>query len=87
MLPRPSIVCRVMRPMAFPIPAHTGDVLAVWPDHPTHALAVLTADCAAIIRHAPYDAGKLYGDLLGAFLDGKLQLPEPSQRALLSRSA
>lgn len=87
MLSRPSIVCRVLRPFADPIPARAGDVLAVWPGHPTHAVTVLTGDCTAIIRHAPCDEGRLYGVLLDRFLDGAIRLPEASQRALLTQSA
>lgn len=76
-----------MRPIALPLPAEPGDVLACWPDHPTHAVAVLDAACSVVRRHAPYDSGALYGDLLHGFLDASLQLPEASQRALLTRCA
>ena len=87
MLERPSIVCRVLRPIVKPLPARAGDVLVCWPDHPTHAVAVLDAACDLVKRHRPYDSGALYGDLLHAFLDAKIQMPEAAQRALLSRSA
>lgn len=87
MLARPTIVCRVLRPIAKPLPARAGDVLVCWPDHPTHAVAVLDEACDLIRCHAPYDSGALYGDLLHHFLDARIQMPEQAQRALLSQSA
>lgn len=87
MLDRPSIVCRVLRPITSPIVARRDEILAVWFGHPTHAVCVLDPEGEEIIRHAPRDEGLLYGELLEQFLDARIRLPEASQRALLSRSA
>ena len=87
MLSAPSIVCRVVRPLLDPIVAAPGDVLTAWPGHPTHALAVLSADCETVLRTIAREERVLYADLLHWFLDARIQLPEASQKALLSRSA
>ncbi|WP_396215736.1 hypothetical protein [Gemmatimonas sp.] len=87
MLDAPSIVCRVLRPFMNPIPAAAGDVLTVWPGHPTHTLIVFTSSLDQCVRHG-YRAEKVvYSDLLHLFLDGKIQMAERSQKALLTRSA
>jgi len=87
MLPRPSIVCRVARPILSPIVAAPGDVLAVWPGHPTHALTVLSSDGLTVRRACPRPEGLLYGDLLHWFLDAAVLMPEADQRAFLVRPA
>lgn len=87
MLDRPSIVCRVVRPFFAPIAATPGQVLTVWPGHPTHTLIVFTPSLDRCIRYAHRAESVLYSDLLSLFLDGKIQLPDRSARALLSQSA
>jgi hypothetical protein len=87
MLDRPSIVCRVIRPIADPIVARRNDILTAWPGHRTLTLCVLTADAERLIRSAYLPERLLYPALLDLFLDGRVRLPEASQRALLSRSA
>lgn len=84
MLDRPSIVCRVVRPMVKPIAADPGDTLVAWPGHPTHTLAVVSSEKAVRrTRHVP--DGVLYGALLELYLDGKVRLPVASQRRLLTQ--
>ena len=87
MLDRPSIVCRVVRPILSPIVAAPGDVLAAWPGHPSLALCVLDTHGDTIKRAVPCPEGALYSQLLNWFLDARIQMPEASERALLSRSA
>lgn len=83
-LESPSIVCRVLRPMLDPIVASKGDLLAVWPGHPTHALIVFEADGMTALRWAPCPEGVLYGALLGLYLDAVLAaLTVKSERSLL----
>ncbi len=84
MLDRPSIVCRVVRPILSPIVAAPGDVLAAWPGHPSHTLAVAPPDLSRIIRHRFCEDGVLYGVLLDLFLDARISLPVRSQKALLT---
>lgn len=84
MLPAPSIVCRVLRPMLDPIVARPNDLLAVWPGHPTHALIVFMADGLTALRWSPCPEGVLYGALLNLYLDAVLvALTVESERSLL----
>jgi hypothetical protein len=83
MLDRPSIVCRVVRPMACPIAADPGDVLVAWPGHPTHSLAVVRHQRVVRTRHVP--DGVLYGALLDLFLSARIRLPLTAQRRLLTQ--
>lgn len=84
MLPAPPIVCRVLRPMLHPIVARAGEVLTVWPGHPTHTLIVFMADGETPLRWCPCPEGALYGALLNLYLDAALvALTVESERALL----
>ena len=84
MLDRPSIVCRVLRPILDPIAARPGEVLVVWPGHPTHTVTVRTEDGHASLRHCCVPEGALYGLLLNLYLDAAIQcLTTESERALL----
>lgn len=87
MLDAPSIICRVVRPIVGPVVAAPGDVLTAWPGHPTLALYVLDGTCTTVKHSSPREEGALYSDLLHWFLDARIQMPEASQKALLSRSA
>jgi hypothetical protein len=87
MLDAPSIVCRVIRPIAYPIVARPDEVLVVWPGHPDLTLCVLTPDGETIIRSRYLPEGVLYSTLLDLFLDGAILLSTDSERALLSRPA
>lgn len=79
----PTIVCRVSLRIDSPVQADPGDVLVVWPGHPTHALMVMTDD-RQLVRHAACPEGVLYGSLLHLFLDSAIQpLTVRSERALL----
>jgi hypothetical protein len=86
MLDRPSIVCRVVRPILSPLVATPGDYLTGWPGHPTHTLAVVTSDQTTVVRHRFCADGALYGLLLDLFLDGKVRLTDQAQRRLLSQT-
>lgn len=84
MLPAPSIVCRVLRPMLDPIVARPGELLTVWPGHPTHALIVFMADAETPLRWSACPEGALYGALLNLYLDAVVvALTEDSERSLL----
>ena len=84
MLDRPSIVCRVVRPIATPIAADPGDTLVGWPGHPTHTLAVVSPR-QTVRRTRFVPDGVLYGALLELYLDGKIRLAVASQRHLLTQ--
>lgn len=87
MLTAPSIVCRVLRPMLYPIVAERHTILSVWPGHPTMTLSVLSPDCEQLLRFRHHPEGLLYGDLLNLYLDAMIQCVSlESERALL-RSA
>lgn len=84
MLNAPSIACLVLRPIMTPIPAKAGEMLIVWPGHPTLTLCVVTHDGRAIIRESYCPDGVLYGALLDLYLDAKIRcLSDQSERALL----
>ncbi len=84
MLPAPSIACLVLRPFMAPIPANAGEMLIVWPGHPTLTLCVVTRDGREIIREAHCPDGVLYGALLDLYLDAKIRcLSDQSEQALL----
>jgi hypothetical protein len=87
MLDAPSIVCRVIRPIVYPIVARPDDVLTAWPGHPELTVCVLTPDGNTIIRSRYLPEGVLYSTLLDLFLDGAILLSTDSERALLSRPA
>lgn len=87
MLDRPSIVCRVLRPIADPIVARPDEVLTAWPGHPALTLCVLTPDGETITRSRYLPEGVLYSALLDLFLDGAIRLSHASEQALLSRPA
>jgi hypothetical protein len=87
MLPAPSIVCRVLRPLMSPIVAHPGDVLTAWPGHPRLTLCVLSPDASRVLRAQYVPEGRLYADLLTLFLDAAIDLSDAGQAALLTRSA
>lgn len=85
MLDRPSIVCRVLRPLCEPIVARPGELLVVWPGHPTHTLTVCAPDGQTLLRHGHCAAGVLYGALLNLYLDAAVRCCDPeSERSLLS---
>ena len=85
MLDAPSIICRVVRPIVGPVVAAPGDILAVWPGHPTHTLAVVSGDKATLLRHCFCADGAVYGLVLDWFLDARIRLPLQDQRALLTQ--
>jgi hypothetical protein len=87
MLPAPSIVCRVVRPILDPIVARPDEVLVVWPGHPDLTLCVLDETSTELIRSRYLPERHLYPALLDRFLDGSIRLPVESERALLCRSA
>lgn len=68
----PSFVFRVVHPVLAPIPARAGELVAVWPGHPTHTLTVLSSDGRRALRHRVVEDGALYGPLLSLDADGVL---------------
>jgi hypothetical protein len=86
MLPAPSIVCRVVRPIMAPIVARPNSLLLVWPGH-AHTLTVASS-CGTVQRTAYCPEGVLYGALLNLFLDAAIRpLTEADERALLGVAA
>ena len=85
-LMRPSFVLRVLAPIVFPIAARTGALLVVSPGHPTHTLAVLTADASRIVRHRHVEDGALYGPILMLDADGAVAFLRPQDRHQLARA-
>ena len=70
--------------MLEPIPARVGDVLTVWPGHPTLTLCVSSPDGQKPLHWCYVPEGLLYGDLLHWFLDAKIEaMTVESERALL----
>ena len=86
MLDRPSIVCRVLRPITRPIVGRPNTLLLVWPGHP-HTLTITTL--SGNVLHTAYcPEGVLYGALLHLFLDAAIRpLTEADERALLGVAA
>jgi hypothetical protein len=85
MLDAPSIVCRVIRPIVYPIVARPDEVLVVWPGHPTHTLTVCAPDGKAVLRWIYCADGALYGILLNLYLDAAIRCCDPeSERSLLT---
>lgn len=69
----------VEAPTVRPIQAKRGDILTVWPAHPTHTLAV----CAnrpgyPVLRYTAVPMGVLYGLALNWELDGIITPLTPS---------
>lgn len=86
MLDRPSIVCRVVRPITAPITGAPGRLLLVWPGH-VHTLTITTAR-GDVLRTCYVPEGVLYGALLHLFLDAAIiPLTETDERALLRVAA
>lgn len=87
MLASPSIFCRVIRPMRYPLWADPGDVLAVWPGHPALTISVLTHDAEDVKRAMYRPEGLLYGDLLNLYLDAVVAPVSAQDEERLLRSA
>jgi hypothetical protein len=86
MPPEPIAVLRVLAPLLAPLPAATGDALAVWPGHPTHALTVCRPDLS-VRSHRGCAEGELYGLILHLLLDGVLEPMSPASLAALARAS
>lgn len=73
--------------MLAPIPAARGQLLVVWPGHPTHTLTVTDASGQHAIRWSYVAPGALWGPLLILDADGVLayQTPADQQRAQRAR--
>ena len=85
MLSRPSIVCRVLGPTGTLLESARGDLLVIWPGHPTHTVSVCTPDGRITLRWRHCPEGVLYGALLNLYLDAAIRCCDPeSERALLS---
>jgi hypothetical protein len=84
MLDRPSIVCRVIGCTDLLIDATPGDLLVVWPGHPTHTVTVCTPDGHTVRNFRFCAEGSLYGILLNLYLDAAIRCcDEESERSLL----
>lgn len=89
MLDRPTCYYRVNAPMLYPIAAATGDLLALWPGHPTHTLTVCVAGTRGqkLRRFAYVPDGVVYGALLSLLNDDALTpLTESAVTVLCDRS-
>jgi hypothetical protein len=82
---QPIAVLRVLSPLLYPVPAAAGDALAVWPGHPTHALAVTKPDLE-VRAHRGCPDGELYGVILHLLLDGAVEPMDAASRLALSRA-
>jgi hypothetical protein len=69
-------------PMIHPVRAMPGEVIAVLPGHPTHAVMVVRGEGAAwqLLRVGPPN----YGALLIPLLDGVLSERTPGARQILA---
>ena len=47
----PTYLLRCLSPVLFPIPMRPGELLLITPEHPTHTVAVLTADGSQVLRY------------------------------------
>ena len=80
----PPIVCRVVRTIASPVPALPGDALTVWPGHATHTLCVLSPEMDKVRCRKAVSVEAAYAFALEQYLEGSVNLPLDSERALLS---
>lgn len=79
MTERPIASYRVNTPLLWPIAAAVGQLLVVWPGHPTHTLAVVRRTRGhAVVRHAFMADGALYGVIMNLELDGHLTPLSPA---------
>ncbi len=69
----PTIVCRVTRPFADPIPARVGDILVAWPGHSRNTLTITCPSGFSVLASVPYPDADLYPLLLRLFLDGAIR--------------
>lgn len=90
MTEHPIASYRVNTSMLWPIAAAVGQLLVVWPGHPTHTLAVVRRTRGhAVVRHAHMPEGALYGVIMNLELDGHLTplSPADAQRFAWWRAA
>lgn len=85
--PKPIAVYSVSSPILWPIAAAEGDLLVIWPGHPTHTLTV----CAnrpgqPVIRRCHFPDGALYGVIMNLDLDEIIVPWTASDRAALRSS-
>ena len=85
MTERPIATYRVNTPLLWPIAAAVGQLLVVWPGHPTHTLAVVRRTRGhAVVRHAFMADGALYGVIMNLELDGHLTPLSPADALRLA---
>lgn len=87
----PTYLLRCLSPVLFPIPMREGELLLITPEHPTHTMAVLTADGRQVVRYgygadtaerrAQFTALCDAGALVWVLPPAPLPLPAPRDRA------
>jgi hypothetical protein len=79
----PTFVLQVIEPVLYPLPARAGQLLVVWPGHPTHTVTVWERNLSRVVRHGYVSDGALYGPILCLCDDGALAFltPADAQRA------
>ncbi len=87
MLTEPIAVLLVRAPVIAPIVARPGELIVVWPGHPTHTLTVTDGSGTQIRRHKYVPDGALYGPLLILDADGVVSCVAPEDRQRLAQSA
>jgi hypothetical protein len=66
--------------------ARVNDVMAFWPNHPTHVLTVLDPTCSRIRRAHTMPTRRALRGLLRLWLDGAIRGDERSEKALFCAS-
>ncbi|WP_353265856.1 hypothetical protein [Gemmatimonas sp.] len=85
MLDAPSIVCRVLGSTDTLIESCPGDLLVIWPGHPTHTVTVCGPDGLTVRAFGYCAEAVLYGALLNLYLDAAIRCCDPeSERSLLT---
>jgi hypothetical protein len=69
---KPQYAFVVRKRMLRPIAANVGEMLIVWPGHPTLTMCVTTPDGSTILRQIYYPEHAVGRLLFDRFLDGKI---------------
>jgi len=83
----PSYVATVLAPMIAPVLASVGQILVIWPEHPTHTITVWNQSGTRVVRHAHVTPGALYGQMLMLDADGIIDLRMRDGQRVQQRTA